>query len=170
MPPVNSMDSSPKALESRLAVLEKALQISAGSSQIVLIAGRSKITISDSGIILETAGTIEIDARNINLDGLANIQLTAGMNTSVTSGANVQMTCGAGAVISTKTDTDIIAGRNLNLSASSATLTTDTNTQITAGNDFNTSAGRNTAVTSGGNMDIRAGGNLTMKASRIVQN
>jgi hypothetical protein len=44
MPPVNSMDPSTSALESRVAALEKALQISSGSNQIVLMAGRSKIT------------------------------------------------------------------------------------------------------------------------------
>src|ERR1700689_3964292 len=118
------------SLENRITALEQAIQISPGSNQIVLIAGGSKITITSNGIILETAGVVDIDARNIDLTASTNIDLTAstnidltaGMNTDLTSGTNLNLNCGSSAVINTRTDTMIKAGRNLNLSASNATL------------------------------------------------
>jgi uncharacterized protein (DUF2345 family) len=67
MAQLNSAEAMIKALEARVAQLEKALQVTA--SQIVLQAGSAKITLTSVG----------------------NIQITSGLNTQITSGADMQM-------------------------------------------------------------------------------
>jgi len=167
MPPLNTTDPS-KTLENRVAVLEKAIQVTSG--QIVLQMGRSTVTITDSGITLECAGTVEIDAKNIVLTGLSNIQMTSGMNTVVSAGSNVQMTCGASALITTGADVQTKATRNLTLSGNSATISAGVDAVITAGHDITMTAAGNATVNSGANTQIKAAGNLAMKGAKIVQN
>jgi hypothetical protein len=66
-----------KALESRILLLEKALQVSAG--QIILQAGMSKIAITNNNIVLDSTGAIRIEAdRDFELTASGGIEIKAG--------------------------------------------------------------------------------------------
>jgi uncharacterized protein (DUF2345 family) len=85
----NSAEAIIKALEARVAKLEKALQVSTG--QIVLQAGSAKI-------ILTTQG---------------NIQIAAGINTQITSGAATLLTSGSTIQMNSGSDTQMKAAGNI---------------------------------------------------------
>jgi hypothetical protein len=90
-----SADMLIKTLQTRVAALEKALQVSA--SQIVLQTGSAKLTLTAEG----------------------NVQITAGLNTQITSGAGTVLTSGGATTLTSGGITQIKAANKLILKGSS---------------------------------------------------
>jgi uncharacterized protein (DUF2345 family) len=84
------VDAKTKALELRIATLEKALS-STGKS-LVLQVGNSKIEITAAGITLNTPGDIQVRT-------FTNFNLMAGANVSVKAGANMNLEASGTAVL-----------------------------------------------------------------------
>jgi uncharacterized protein (DUF2345 family) len=84
------VDAKTKALELRIATLEKAL--SSTGKALVLQVGNSKIEISDAGITLNTPGGIQVRTST-------NFNLTAGANVSVKAGASMNLEASGTAVL-----------------------------------------------------------------------
>jgi uncharacterized protein (DUF2345 family) len=76
------VDAKTKALESRIAALEKALSMTGKS--LVLQVGNSKIEITEGGITLNTPGGVQVRTST-------NFNLMAGTNVSVKAGANMNL-------------------------------------------------------------------------------
>jgi uncharacterized protein (DUF2345 family) len=83
-------DAKTKALELRIATLEKALSMNGKS--LVLQVGNSTIEITETGITLNTPGSIVVRPSNT-------FQLTAGANVSVKAGANMNLEASSAALL-----------------------------------------------------------------------